>query len=434
MGSATYTSPTEYQAGIAQTGSTSITVPADAEIVVVAVHGWNSYNNIFTGGSVSVGGRACALEVAGDGNTGYFMGALFVGDVRGLTGTQTLAWAWTNELNNPARVVYGFYKGVDLSDFPASAYRSTGASQGGSPPTYATATLDAEPGDLVVAWSWGYNGTTAAPTGWTNATTVSNFNQSYGNAVGSWAEGDPSVDVAVTCEWGVEDVADGGICALVLKPAAGAGPNEGFGVATLTLGASGVGRASASGAGAVALTLAVEGAGQHLASGSGAPALTLGVSGGGAHVASGAGTPALTLSAQGVGAAAAYGDGTPALTLGAAGTGDAPTVGAAEGYGSIALTLGTEGVGAHTAAGSGTPALSLAVAGAGESDRYGSGALALALGASGYGLIPNQPVYVVVTREAFTAASASAEAFRAAGPTGESLAVSGTVTGETFNP
>ena len=205
------------------TGSESISVPADAEILIVCVHGFTWLAaNYFTGGAMTLGGTTFTTEVAqGNANNGPFMGAIFAIDCRALTGTQTLAWDWSGTANpkNDVRIVWGCYKGVNTS----AMVRDSDGVQAYSRP-YTTPTLTASAGDLIVAWAWGYYDAAGAPT-WSNATQVTGYLTEYGKAKGSWAEGSPTgnTTVGVSAWTGVDD---GGICAIVLAPAATGGTSR----------------------------------------------------------------------------------------------------------------------------------------------------------------------------------------------------------------
>ena len=208
----------------AQTGSESITVPADAEIIIVGVHGWQHNANYFTDGAASptygMTLNSVALRGVPQGNTdnSAFMGALFYLAAPS-TGTQTLAWDWLGKPNDAVRIVYGFYKGINI----ASAVRDSDGAQNDASvnSNMVTPSLTAQTGDLVVAWSWAWTDEASVNPTWTNASAVTNYDTVYGSAYGSWAEGSPTGAVVVTADWPEGDVDDGGICALVLTPAAG---------------------------------------------------------------------------------------------------------------------------------------------------------------------------------------------------------------------
>jgi hypothetical protein len=192
--------------------SGTITVPSDAEIIIVGIVGYNSAaGNIATSGSI---GGAALTKIAGDGSTSYFQGSLFY-KVSPATGSQTLALTCTSS-GDGAKIVYGFYKGIDT----ASAVRDTDGVQAGSPGSYDTKTLTASSGDMIVGWVFGYTGSASvgSPT-FQNISEVTTYGTTYRSAVGSWAEGSPSGNTSVgVSAW--TDVADGGICAVVLKPSA----------------------------------------------------------------------------------------------------------------------------------------------------------------------------------------------------------------------
>jgi hypothetical protein len=148
---------------------------------------------------------------------------MFVADVSALRSATnvTLTWAWRGTLNNAARLVYGFYKGVDLSSFPSSAYRDLdGVQDSGVGDGVTTPSLTAASGDLIVAWAWGYcESAPSAPTWTSPMATVTNYLTPYAYAAGSWAEGSPTGNMAPAISaW--TSISDGGMSAIVLKPAA----------------------------------------------------------------------------------------------------------------------------------------------------------------------------------------------------------------------
>lgn len=206
------------------TGSdTAVSVPADAEIMVICFHGYESLYGagFFSSGTVTIGGQACtAATTAGDANTSYFMGAMFY-RLSPSTGTQTLAWDWlgVSGPTNAARIVYGFYKGLDLAGTPV---RDADGIQTSPVGAQATPTLTASAGDLLVAWSWAWYGTNdnGGSSSWTNATEVTTYPIRYDQCVASWAEGSPSGNTTVKwTPWaGIED---GGVIGLVLSPTSG---------------------------------------------------------------------------------------------------------------------------------------------------------------------------------------------------------------------
>jgi hypothetical protein len=219
----------ENQCGTGATGSFDVTVPNDADVIVVGVHGLGAYDAQFTltTSGVSIEGTACEVEVTqGNTSASTFQSAMWVGNVVALRGstTATIAWAWRGTLANDARMVYGFYKGVDMTSFPTSAVRDQDGVQDGDMSGGATTpSLTASSGDRIVAWASGYTGGTPGGPTWTSPiASVTNYLTPYASGVASWAEGNPTGNMAVAeTAWATVD--DGGICAVVLIPAAGGG-------------------------------------------------------------------------------------------------------------------------------------------------------------------------------------------------------------------
>jgi hypothetical protein len=85
-------SPSTLQGTTANTASTTVTVPAEAQLMVCGVVGYATAR-YFSGGSITIEGQPLTL-VAGDTNTNFFMGALGY-RVLPPTGARTLAVAWS---------------------------------------------------------------------------------------------------------------------------------------------------------------------------------------------------------------------------------------------------------------------------------------------------------------------------------------------------
>lgn len=181
-----------------------------------------------------------------------------------------------------------------------------------------------------------------------------------------------------------DDVAPNGTCAITIA-FVGVPPEEGFGVAALTLGGSGAGVSSRAGSGAPGLTLGGSGEGRTVHAGFAAAALVLALVGEGeapiVQTAEGFGVAALALAGDGEGRTVYAGSSAPALTLG--GEGEGRTVHA--GAGSAALELGAAGVGESIRSGAGVAALELEAAGEGRTIHAGTGAPALTLAGAGEG-------------------------------------------------
>jgi hypothetical protein len=201
--------------------STSVTVPADAEMMVVGVSGYYNQANWFTTEADSLKlGASTFNEVAFDGNTNMFMGAIFWIDCRSLTGSQTLAWNWGGtSVTNGVAFIYGFYKGMDWT---ASPIRDSDGVQdatmsSGSPGT--TKTLTAQTGDLIIAIAEAYHSGGGAVFTWGNATKQLDFDDGDTATIG-WAEAAPTGNQTVTAYEAFGG--DGGLGAIVIKPAGGA--------------------------------------------------------------------------------------------------------------------------------------------------------------------------------------------------------------------
>jgi hypothetical protein len=204
--------------GTANTGSTSVTVPSGAEIALCQVDGYITETTYFTGGTLTIGGQSMTAVAGGDTGTSGWQQALWTRVLApSLSGAQTVAWDWagTSALDNDATLTCVFYQGIDT----ASAVRSSTCVQASDSP-YTTGTLTAQTGDLLVAMVTAFAGSETTFT-WTSATKIEDFAQQGGNlGDGSLAEAAPTGNQTVSAASTVAD--DGGICAVVLKPAAAA--------------------------------------------------------------------------------------------------------------------------------------------------------------------------------------------------------------------
>jgi hypothetical protein len=209
--------------GNSGTVSTTITVPADAELALV---GWASFEptpGYFSSGSLTLtkGGvdtamtPATSLMDAGVSGVQGMMWWMVLPD----TGTnKSLKWDWlgtTAQYTPPHLVTITFWKGVDTT----SPIRHASAAKGSTASAVNTPTLTAQSGDLIVAFFGGFNDAVAndgeAKT-WNN---LSLFTQcpNASNHDGAWAVGAPSgnTTVGLATEWGW---GEGGITAVVIKP------------------------------------------------------------------------------------------------------------------------------------------------------------------------------------------------------------------------
>lgn len=168
--------------------SASVTVPDDAEIMVVGVGGWFSTGaNGFTG-DVAEDAETSALTLNSvNFRVGRLSTAIGADDASAVLyivspaiGSQTLAWNWTGVLSNGVHIHYAFYKGIDTT----TPIRSRGGEQTTSATHVHTGTLAAENGDIGVAVAEGYTGASYT---WTGVSEL--FDNSYNNGYGSFADG-----------------------------------------------------------------------------------------------------------------------------------------------------------------------------------------------------------------------------------------------------
>lgn len=206
----------------ANTGSTSLTVPSDAEGVLVFVHGYEPVADYFDGGTLTLGGTAMEpLEVPGDDNTAAFMGAAFW-QPSPATGSQTLAWDWLGttaaDVNPVFHAVY--VKGNDTSA-AAAALRDFDGAQMTSGSSVSTPTMTALSSDLLVAFGWQFWGGTDQTFSWTNATKVldtTGSDDGRASIATALPTGDQSVTLTSSNSGG-----DGGVIGVVIKPGVAAG-------------------------------------------------------------------------------------------------------------------------------------------------------------------------------------------------------------------
>lgn len=213
------------------TVSTTITVPSDAELVVVGVSAFTTTASYYSGGSLTFtkGGVDTAMTVAvtgangGDNNAARWMCAMFYMALPDTGSNKTLKWDWAGagaQTDDFQIFSLTFWKGCDTSSPVRSAL---GAQSGGVP--YTTGTLTAVSGDLIIA----VVGTN--PTGEGTANTWSNLAllgqlTANGDADGAWATGSPSGNTTVALSTAT-NYNDGGIVAIVVKAAAATGiPNQ----------------------------------------------------------------------------------------------------------------------------------------------------------------------------------------------------------------
>lgn len=202
------------------TVSSTITVPSDAEIVLVGVSTWATVANYLTSGSMTFTKNSVDTTMTavtgGDSNTGMFYGTIFYLLAPDTGTNKSLKWDWsgtTTMVNYPLFSIT-FWRGIDTS----SPVRHSGGSQASALP-YTTPTLTAQSGDLIVAWAHGFAEAEGSVDSWSNLTLLSQLAKvSFDSSDGAWATGSPSGNTTVGASTGT-NWDDGGISAVVLKPA-----------------------------------------------------------------------------------------------------------------------------------------------------------------------------------------------------------------------
>lgn len=212
---------------VANTGtvSSTITVPT-CDLVIGAVSGYGGSANYFSGGGMTFtkSGVDTAMTVAvtgangADNSTSFWQGAMFYQVQPDVGSNKTWKWDWAgtgSAAENSILFSLSFWSGVDT----ASAVRHALGVQAGNTP-YTTGTLTASSGDLIVAWAVGYVANTEGTIdSWSNLTLLDQTVRGNLDADGAWATGSPSGNTTVAASTDT-NFQDGGIVAIVLKPAA----------------------------------------------------------------------------------------------------------------------------------------------------------------------------------------------------------------------
>jgi pimeloyl-ACP methyl ester carboxylesterase len=199
--------------------STTITVPADAEIVIGVVSKYQGTANGLAAMTFTKGGSQVAMtRVGGDSSTSVWQGAIFYLVLPDTGSNKTWAWDWVgtgNSADPENLMVLTFWKGIDT----ASPVRDSDSVQGNSFPL-TTPSLTAQTGDKIVAALAGFASGGGDVSTWTNLTELAELAASdYADI--SLATGDPTGDTTVAVA-SVTGYSEGALIALVLKPAAGA--------------------------------------------------------------------------------------------------------------------------------------------------------------------------------------------------------------------
>jgi len=213
--------------GQSGTVSSTITVPADAQLVLAGFSSWNNSGNAthysagsatFTKGGVDTAMTLVDTNASCNPSVGWAAPLFYL--VSPDTGAnKTLKWSWSAGGSYDAGYLVSvtFWTGLDT----ASPVRSAKGGQSGASTPYTTSTLTAQSGDLIVAWVGAFVGSgEGSINSWSNLTLLSNLTHQL-SADGAWATGSPTgnTTVAASTDTGLDD---GGIAAVVIKPAAGA--------------------------------------------------------------------------------------------------------------------------------------------------------------------------------------------------------------------
>lgn len=211
-----------FNIGTANTGTvtSTITVPADAQLAVCAVSGYNNAAGWFSTGSMTFtkGGVDSAMTAVtgGDSNTARSMVCMFwiVSPDTGTNKTCKWDWASTDTADAGPIVDISFWTGLDTS---SPIRDSDGAQAAGTP--YTTPTLTAQSGDLIVAWAGGDTSAEGTINSWSNLTELQESTRNAAGQDGAYATGSPSGNTTVAASTDT-NFNDGGIVAIVIKPAA----------------------------------------------------------------------------------------------------------------------------------------------------------------------------------------------------------------------
>lgn len=217
---------TEYNISTANTGtvSSTITVPADAELIIVGISGYHTVSNYFSGGSMTFtkSGVDTAMTVAitgangGDNSTSAYMSAMFYMVLPDTGTNKSLKWDWsgTASATNAPIISTTFWKGINTS---TTIRGSSGGQNSGLP--YTTSTVTAQSGDLIIAWIGGYVSVEGTISTWSNLTELAEITI-YGSGDGAWATGTPTGNTTVAASTGF-NFSDGGIVAISIIPSSG---------------------------------------------------------------------------------------------------------------------------------------------------------------------------------------------------------------------
>lgn len=196
------------------TGTISgITVPADAEIMLIGVSAFHGTANVISANGVFDISGNTSVGVGGATSTSAWQCALHY-ILAPATGTQNLDWQWGATLTDSQVIAsMSFWKGIDTG---SPVRDSDGSNAGGD--SESTPTLTAQTNDVIVAFGGTFDGSNGNLTfSFSPDTTLANItNRAYVDA--AWGTAAPTGNQAMT--WTATGADEGGIAAFVLKPAA----------------------------------------------------------------------------------------------------------------------------------------------------------------------------------------------------------------------
>ena len=195
-------------------GSQPITVPADAQLIVLGISGYKSSTGFFSGQPPQLAGTPIGIVLVADTSIAYFQGDMFLRYLPPV-GAQTITWNWGALPDNRVLFCAAFYKGI-APNWLGDGY----AGQSGNS-NHATDTLIATANDLIVAVHSPYIALpgTAPAWNWTNATQVQAFNDGLYTGL-SLAEAQPTGNVVISVQETTYQ-SDNALCAVVIQGAAG---------------------------------------------------------------------------------------------------------------------------------------------------------------------------------------------------------------------
>lgn len=180
----------------ADSGSSSISVPSDAEAVLVGVYGYGPSGNRtpatrLDGAVLTIGGQALTYLAGANNTPGDSDCVGMYGRATLPTGTQTFAWNWegSSAWGEGAQVFIRFLKDVNTAD-PFGTASAAGSNTGASPRTASTSTLTISEGDFVGVVAGAWSPTLGSFTWGVNL--VEQVDATFRGSREGWAEGSPT--------------------------------------------------------------------------------------------------------------------------------------------------------------------------------------------------------------------------------------------------